>query len=354
MSTNELKSVGILGGGQLAMFLCISAQKFNIKVSVFSEQENFSARKFCNNFFIGNFRDIDKIKEFYKSVDIVTVETENIPKKTLLIIENEGKLRPSSETIIISQNRIKEKKFINSLDGIKTTKFKTVNSYSDLTESMRIFGEEFILKSCEFGYDGKNQFKINKYNIDNFKDFGLKNFIAEKIVLFEKEISVIVARDVFKNIQFFPPVKNIHENGILRTSEFPANIKKHTEKKALKQAQKISEKINLIGLLAIEMFVLKEDDIIINELAPRPHNSGHWTLDCCNYNQFDNLILAITNRKTKEPEILFKGKMQNILGDEYTHFNKNKPQITFYDYFKKEIKTKRKMAHFTIKEKFKT
>lgn len=351
MTKKKIKTIGILGGGQLAMFLCISAKKLNINVSVYSEKKDFSAKKFCNSFFIGSFNDKSAIEKFYRTVDVITVETENIPKKTLLDIEHTGKLKPLANSIIICQNRLKEKKFLNSLDGIKTTSFYEINKFSDLKKGFNRFGEQFLIKSCELGYDGKNQFKVNKKNIESFKQKNLKNFIGEKIVAFEKEVSVIVSKDIYNNISCFPPVHNIHENNVLRSTEYPAKINTKLEQEAIKQAMHISNKLKLIGILAIEMFVINKNEIIINELAPRPHNSGHWTIDCCDYNQFDNLILAITNRKIKSPKILFKGKMQNILGNEYRNFKQSKKNIVFYDYLKKEIKPNRKMAHFTLRRK---
>lgn len=352
MLNQKFNTIGILGGGQLAMFLCKSAKKMDFKVYIYSESINFSAKEFCDKFFVGKFDDEKKIKNFYESVDVVTIETENIPIKTLQSIDNVGKLKPSSKSISITQNRLSEKKFLNSLEGIKTTDFLEINCYGDVLYALKEFKGKLLLKSCEFGYDGKNQYMINTANVAEFKKFRFENFIAEKFVEFEKEISVIITRDNHKNLTFFPPVHNFHEESILRTTEYPANLNSILEKKAVNQATLISKKLDITGIIAIEMFIIKKNQILINELAPRPHNSGHWTIDCCETSQFDNLILAITNNQIHKPNIFSGGLMKNIIGEDYENFNKGKNGI-YYDYFKKVVRPKRKMAHCTYKKKIK-
>ena len=347
-----IKTIGILGGGQLGMFLCIAAKKLKFNVNIFSENENCSAKKFCDKIFVGEFNNFNRIKDFVDCSDIITVETENIPLKVLEFIENRNKLRPSVDIVKIAQNRIKEKNFLNSLDGIKTTDYKEIKNFNDLKNVFKIFNHKLILKSCEFGYDGKNQFKIDNTNLNKFKDFEFKNFIAEKIVNFQKEISVITCRDIHGEIKYFPPVENKHENNILKSSTFPSNVNKNVRDKAIKYALQITSKLNLIGIIAVEMFVKTNDEILINELAPRPHNSGHWSMDCCKNNQFDNLIYAITNNKVKSPEIFSAGKMINIIGHEYSQEINCKEKFKFYDYHKEKVQDKRKMAHYTIMRNF--
>ena len=342
------KTIGILGGGQLGMFLCISAKKLNFNVNIYSERENCSAKKFCDKIYVGSLNDINKIKVFTDSSDIITVETENIPLKVLEYIGSFNKLRPSVSIIEIAQNRIKEKKFLNSLDGVRTTKYEEIKNFNDLKNVFKLFDNKLILKSCEFGYDGKNQFKIDNTNLEKFKDFKFENFIAEKIVNFKKEISVITCRDIFGEIKFFPPVENKHEDNILKSSTYPSNLTDNVKNRAIEHAFQITTKLNLIGIIAIEMFVTTKEEVLINELAPRPHNSGHWSIDCCKNNQFDNLIYAITDNKVKNPEILSGGEMRNIIGHEYSKKIYCSEKFKFYDYFKDKIEEKRKMAHYTI------
>ena len=342
------KTIGILGGGQLGMFLCISAKRLNFNVNIYSEKENCSAKNFCDKIYVGSLSNFNKIKVFADSSDIITVETENIPLKVLEYIGSFNKLRPSVSIIEIAQNRIKEKRFLNSLDGIKTTKYEEIKNFDDLKNVFKLFDNKLILKSCEFGYDGKNQFKIDDSNLAKFKNFKFENFIAEKIVDFEKEISVITCRDTHGEIKFYPPVENKHEDNILKSSTYPSNLRDIVENKAIDYALQITTKLNLIGIIAIEMFVTANDEVLINELAPRPHNSGHWSIDCCKNNQFDNLIYAITDDKVKSPEILSGGEMRNIIGHEYSQEIYCTEEFKFYDYYKDKIKEKRKMAHYTI------
>lgn len=347
----KINTIGIIGGGQLGMFLCLSAKKFKKKVYVYSDKKECSAKNYCDKFFYGKLDDSLNIKEFTKIVDIITVETENIPKKTLDIIESFQKLTPSIHSIKIAQNRLKEKKFINSLDGINTTEFFNLQNFDDLLKAFNLFEKKVIIKSTEFGYDGKNQFRIDSKNIQKFKNFNFKNFLAEKVVNFVKEISVISCIDRFGNVEIFPPVENIHENNMLRDTKYPANISNNLEKLAINYATTIAKELEVIGIIAIEMFVLADDTILINEIAPRPHNSGHWTLDCCDINQFDNVILAITNNRIKKPKILSGGLMINVIGEEYSEKKKIEKKYKFYDYFKKSIKPMRKMGHYTILKK---
>ena len=342
------KTIGILGGGQLGMFLCISAKRLNFNVNIYSERENCSAKKFCDKIYVGSLNDLNKIKVFTDSSDIITVETENIPLKVLEYIESFNKLRPSVSIIEIAQNRIKEKKFLNSLNGIMTTKYEEIRNFNDLKNVFKLFDQNLILKSCEFGYDGKNQFKIDNTNLEKFKNFKFENFIAEKVVNFKKEISVIACRDTFGEIKFFPPVENKHEDNILKSSTYPSSLSDNIKNKAIEYAFQITTELNLIGIIAIEMFVTAKEEVLINELAPRPHNSGHWSIDCCKNNQFDNLIYAITDNKVKNPEIFSGGEMRNIIGHEYSKKICCNEKFKFYDYFKDKIEEKRKMAHYTI------
>lgn len=344
----KVDSIGVIGGGQLGMFICQSAKKFNKKISIFTEKKDCSAKNFANNLFVGDYTDFKKIDLFLESVDLVTIETENIPLKTLEYIEDKKKLIPNSNSVKIAQNREREKKFLNSIKDIRTTRFKKINSFESLNSALNSFGKKMIIKSCEFGYDGKNQHLVNEENIHKFKIFHLKNFIAEKIVSYKKEISVIVFSDRFGNVKNYPPVENFHKNNILAKTTFPANINQSTSKKAVRLARNVIKSLKMVGILAVEMFLLDNNEIIINEIAPRPHNSGHWTIDCCNYNQFDNLILCISGKKIEDPKIFKSCEMINVIGNEYQKKNILNKKFKFYDYYKDSIMPKRKMGHYII------
>ncbi len=341
-------NLGILGGGQLGMFICQAAKKHNVRTTVFSNSEKFSAKEFCDNYFIGSFSNKEMLDEFINSADFFTIETENIPLRILQLIENKKKIFPSSNIVEIAQNRLKEKKFLNSIYGVKTAKYKKINSFNELESNYKLFGKTAILKSCEMGYDGKGQYIINDKNIHNFKNSELRGYILEEILDFKKEISVIVCCSK-RNFVFYPPVENIHKNSILRQTIHPARINNKIKNEALILAKKIASELKLEGILAIEMFLMKNDTLLINELAPRPHNSGHWTLDFCKYSQFESLIFSIFNKRLMDPEPMNNCKMVNVIGKDYEKRNSFSKKYKFYDYFKEEIKELRKMGHYTLK-----
>ena len=341
-------NLGILGGGQLGMFICQAAKKHNIKTTVFSNSKKFSAKRFCDNFLIGSFSDKMLLDKFVNSSDFFTIETENIPLDVLKLIEEKKKIFPSSRVVEITQNRLKEKKFLNSISGIKTAKYKKINSFNDLESNYKLFSKNGILKSCEMGYDGKGQYLISDKNIYNFKNNELRGYILEEVLDFEKEISVLVCCSN-KNTIFYPPVENIHKNSILRQTIHPARINNKIKNQALMIAKKIALELKLQGILAIEMFLMKNEELLINELAPRPHNSGHWSLDFCRYNQFESLIFSIFKKKLMDPEPMENCKMINVIGKDYEKKQKFSKKYKFYDYFKEEIKELRKMGHYTVK-----
>ena len=343
------KTLGIIGGGQLGMFICIAARKVGHKTLVYSQEKDFSARKFCDKHIIGNIKSKEKIEEFIEDSDFCTVETENIHKDFLRIIEKRKNLFPSSNIIEISQNRLLEKNFLNSLENIETTKFFEVNNFKDLKESAKNLNYNCILKTQEFGYDGKGQSTVKKGNLCQFENQILQNCIIEEKVNFKLEISVIVARNS-SNVIVYPPVKNIHKESILRETIFPAKIDNHLKQSAIEKAIYISENLDLNGILAVEMFITNDDQILINELAPRPHNSGHWTMDACKFSQFDNLVSIINCNEVYEPEPYRNCKMINIIGEEYMSLKKIKNNYKTYDYFKKNIKSNRKMGHYVLFE----
>ncbi len=340
-------TLGIIGGGQLGMFICIAAKKIGLKTIIYSNNEDFSARNYCDKFFIGSFFDQNKIKDFLNSADYFTIETENIPKNFLRIIEQKKKLFPSSKTVEITQNRLIEKKFLNKINFVKTARFFEINNFGDLEKSAKKFNYNCILKTQEFGYDGKGQFQINNSDLSIHRTKKLNQLILEERVNFKSEISVVAVGNG-REVIFYPPVENIHKNSILRETIYPANISEKLKKNSLKISKFISKKLKLNGILAIEMFVTENDEILVNELAPRPHNSGHWTMDGCAFSQFDNLVSIIKNNELLEPNPLKFCKMINLIGNDYLNIKKIQKKYKSYDYFKKEIRDHRKMGHYII------
>ena len=341
--------LGIIGGGQLGSMLCQAAKKINIETTIFSDDQNSPAKNFCDKFINGKYDDDSKIFEFTNSIDLVTLEFENIPYETLLKINKLKNVNPNPEIIRITQNRLLEKDFINSL-GLKTT------DYIFLKEDHKINSKFFpgILKTCTLGYDGKGQSIIN--SIEEFSklkiDLG-KEFILEKLVKLKKEISVILTRFNDGSIEIYEPFENVHKNQILDTTKIPAEINDEIKIQSKEWSIKISENLKYIGSLCIEFFVDDNNKLYVNEMAPRVHNSGHLTINSHNISQFENHIRAVCGLKKIETKKLYDGKMFNLIGNDISIYRDKtfKDNEFFYDYLKTEIKEKRKMGHLTVIEK---
>ena len=340
-------NLGILGGGQLGSMLATAAKKLDINTIIYCDDKDAPAQKFSDNFLFGNYNDENKISEFINKVDVVTFEFENIPFDTLEFINKHKQVLPKPNINQVIQNRFLEKKFVNSLN-IKTTDYVMVKNLQDLHNNVNFLPG--ILKTTTLGYDGKGQLKINSKNdIEKLKiDFD-KEYILEKVVNLKKEISVIITRFKNQTYEIYEPIENIHEDQILKFSEIPANINENVLKLSTEWAKKISEELDYIGTLCVEYFVDEKDNVYVNEIAPRVHNSGHLTINSHNISQFENHIRAVCGMNKIETKKKFNAKMINLIGDDITKYRNKKIQENefFFDYLKKEIKPKRKMGHFT-------
>ena len=340
-------NLGILGGGQLGSMLATAAKKLDINTIIYCDDKDAPAQKFSDNFLFGNYNDENKISEFINKVDVVTFEFENIPFDTLEFINKHKQVLPKPNINQVIQNRFLEKKFVNSLN-IKTTDYVMVKNLQDLHNNVNFLPG--ILKTTTLGYDGKGQFKINSKNdIEKLKiDFD-KEYILEKVVNLKKEISVIITRFKNQTYEIYEPIENIHEDQILKFSEIPANINDNVLNLSTEWAKKISEELDYIGTLCVEYFIDEKDNIYVNEIAPRVHNSGHLTINSHNISQFENHIRAVCGMNKIKTKKKFNAKMINLIGDDITKYRNKKIQENefFFDYLKKEIKPKRKMGHFT-------
>ena len=340
-------NLGILGGGQLGSMLATAAKKLNINTIIYCDDEDAPAQKFSDNFLFGNYNDENKISEFINKIDVVTFEFENIPFDTLEFINKHKQVLPKPNINQVIQNRFLEKKFVNSLN-IKTTDYVMVKNLQDLHNNVNFLPG--ILKTTTLGYDGKGQFKLNSKNdIEKLKiDFD-KEYILEKVVNLKKEISVIITRFKNQTYEIYEPIENIHEDQILKFSEIPANINENVLNLSTEWAKKISEELDYIGTLCVEYFIDEKNNIYVNEIAPRVHNSGHLTINSHNISQFENHIRAVCGMNKIETKKKFNAKMINLIGDDITKYRNKKIQENefFFDYLKKEIKPKRKMGHFT-------
>ena len=342
------KNLGIIGGGQLGSMLSEAAKKLDIKTVVYSDDTDAPAQNFCNEFIQGEYSDKEKIKQFINKVDVITYEFENIPYETLDKINQLKPVLPKPSVNRLIQHRIAEKDFINKLN-IRTTRYVLVEKKTDL-ETLNDFFPG-ILKTTTMGYDGKGQYPIKKIeDLDNINIDFSKEYILEKLVKLQKEISVILTRFGNNNYEIYEPIENTHQNQILKYSEIPANINKKILNQSKEWATRIAEELKYIGTLCVEFFIDRNENLYVNEIAPRVHNSGHLTINAYNISQFENHVRAVCSLEKISLKKLSNAKMINLIGKEIEPYRQNlklNDQEFFFDYLKKEIKEKRKMGHIT-------
>ena len=339
--------LGIIGGGQLGSMLAIAANKLEIKTIVFCDDVDAPAQNFSNEFIYGQYNDQAKINEFVNKVDIVTYEFENIPYETLDKINKIKPVLPKPSVNRIIQHRLAEKDFINKLN-IRTTRYAYIEKKSEL-ESLKDFLPG-LLKTVTLGYDGKGQYPIkNLEDLDSLNIDYSNRYILEKLVNLKKEISIIITRFNDKKYEIYEPIENVHEDQILKHSKIPAEIDNKILEQSKLWATYIAEELKYVGTLCVEFFIDKNDNLYVNEIAPRVHNSGHLTINAYNVSQFENHVRAVCQLEQISLKKISDAKMVNIIGDQITIYRnkKLKDNEFFFDYLKKEIKSKRKMGHLT-------
>ena len=347
-------TIGIIGGGQLGKMISIAAAKLGYKTHLLTDDCDSPSIQVTNNVTILNsYQDIELLLKFASSVDVATLEFENIPSTVIDVLSKKTKVYPGKKALYIAQNRIREKQHIRSL-GIKTTNFKTINSYDSLEQNILELGYPALLKIAELGYDGKGQYMIKEQS--DLKALSIlnwdKTYILEKFVKINKEISIIISKSIDGSVEFFPIAENYHNNGILAKSSVPAQINKEINVQAQQIAIKIAESLNLVGLLAIEFFITDTQELIVNEIAPRPHNSGHWSLDACNISQFEQLVRAICGLPLQPVKLFFPCTMDNILGEDIYKYYQYGTKIneSIHIYGKTQASKNRKMGHINTLE----
>ena len=347
-------TIGIIGGGQLGRMMAISARQMGYKIAVLEPGKDSPLAQIADMEINAPYDDEAALKQLLEISDVVTYEFENIPAAQIEKLASFGNLPQGYRPLEITQNRSREKNAIQEA-GFKTTGFRDVTSASDFEKAYEEIGAPCLLKTVSGGYDGKGQWFIKSdadlAEVRKAVASG-EAFVLERFVNFQKEISVIVTRGVNGDVQAFPAIENIHENQILHVSIAPAKIDAELAEKAEKLAKSLIEKLDFVGTLAIEMFVT-EEDIIINELAPRPHNSGHLTIDAFNVSQFEQHIRAICGLPLIKPELMTPATMVNLLGQhmDYTLSTWRAPEFAhgkLHLYGKEEMKRDRKVGHLNF------
>jgi len=339
--------LGIIGGGQLGSMLAIAANKLEIKTIVFCDDIDAPAQNFSNEFIYGQYSDHSKIDEFVNKVDIITYEFENIPYETLNEINKIKPVLPKPSVNRLIQHRVAEKDFINRLN-IRTTQYVFIEKKSEI-ESLKEFLPG-LLKTVTLGYDGKGQHFVKNLNDLDLIDIDYsKGYILEKLVKLKKEISIIITRFNFQKYEIYEPIENVHEDQILRNSKIPAEINDKILEQSKLWAIQIAEELKYIGTLCIEFFIDRNDNLYVNEIAPRVHNSGHLTINAYNISQFENHIRAVCKLEQITLKKITNAKMINIIGDQIEIYRNQKFESNqfFFDYLKKDIKERRKMGHLT-------
>tara|TARA_B100001057_G_scaffold492791_1_gene585928 strand:+ start:1163 stop:2203 length:1041 start_codon:yes stop_codon:yes gene_type:complete len=343
-----MMNLGIIGGGQLGSMLSTAAKKFNIKTIIYCNDIDAPAKNFCNEFIYGLYNDKKKLMEFVNKVDVITYEFENIPYETLNEINKLKPVLPKPSVNRLIQHRLAEKDFINKLN-IRTTRYVSVEKKSDI-ETLDDFLPG-ILKTTTMGYDGKGQYPIKK--IEDLKSLDInfeKGYILEKIVKLKKEISVIVTRFGLNKYEIYEPIENVHKDQILQESKIPALISDKLFEQSKEWSIQIAEELKYVGTLCVEFFIDRNENLYVNEIAPRVHNSGHLTINAYNVSQFENHIRAVCSLEKVPLKKLSNAKMINLIGNQIEEYRKKlklSDKEFFFDYLKKEIKDKRKMGHVT-------
>ncbi|MFA6279988.1 MAG: 5-(carboxyamino)imidazole ribonucleotide synthase [Bdellovibrionales bacterium] len=349
-------TIGILGGGQLGRMTAMAAARLGFPCHVFCQNEDEPAVAVCAAHTLGAWDDADALTRFAKATDVVTLEWENVPLAALDVVAQHTPLFPSATVLRIAQDRGLEKRFTREI-GVGTAEFVIVRSAAELEKALESFSRPAILKSTRMGYDGRGQVKIvdGMAAQDAWAQMGSEEGILEAFVAFEKEVSVIVARGEDGASVAFPVMENTHRNHILFETQAPALVDPAVAKEAIDIAQRMATHLHVVGLLTVELFVLKEPNekgqsVLVNEIAPRPHNSGHWTIDACLCSQFEMLVRAVAGLPLVEATPHSKVVMRNILGEDLDRCPAYvaDPTAALHLYGKKDPREGRKMGHVTF------
>ncbi len=357
-------TLGILGGGQLGRLLGLAAARLGLKIHVFCPDEKAPAFDIASAKTVASYTDRDALERFAHCVDRVTYEFENVPDETVAILEAAGaQVAPGKKSLSIAQDRLAEKMFVADIGG-KTCAYHVVDSVDDLDVGLRTIGRPAILKTRRLGYDGKGQTRINQANdegaenldsvwqeaIDHaWAEIGARPAILEAFVPFSCEISVIAARSADGTNIVYDPPRNDHAGGILRRSTVPAGVSVETRDRAVDITRKMLNALDYVGVIGVEFFVLQDGSVLVNEFAPRVHNSGHWTDAACTISQFEMHVRAVCGWPLIPPHRHADAVMKNLIGDEVSGIQHDlrDPGVLLTLYGKDRPRTGRKMGHLT-------
>jgi 5-(carboxyamino)imidazole ribonucleotide synthase len=348
--TDPLKTgatIGILGGGQLGRMLCVAAARLGFQTHIYEPGTNPPAAQVANHVTTATYDNTAALQNFAASVDVITYEFENIPTSALDVLENLRPIRPGREALRISQDRLTEKNFLSDL-GLKVAPFENVQSLDDLKNAVATLKTSAILKTRRFGYDGKGQARITapEHIQSAFDDMQGAKAVLEGFVTFSHEVSVIAARGANGEIACYDPSENIHKDGILDTTSVPAKLSSAQRTDAVLIAAKILNALDYVGVMGVELFVTAQG-LIVNEIAPRVHNSGHWTQNGCSVDQFEQHIRAVAGWPLGDGTRYADVVMTNLIGNDMDQLPTlvSETDCALHLYGKADVKPGRKMGH---------
>ena len=339
-----IKTIGILGGGQLGRMLSMAAARLGLRTHIFEPQASPPAGDVAYRVFTAEYNDEDALIAFARSVDVITYEFENIPTEALDILEKYAPVFPGRNALATSQDRVTEKRFLESL-GLQVAPFAEVESAANLADALTKIGTPAILKTRRFGYDGKGQVKITAPNQANAAFDALMGApaVLEGFVDFRCEISIIAARNAKGEIACFDPGENVHKNGILHSTTVPASISHAVQTDAVLLAARVLNALDYVGVMGVELFVTN-GGLVVNEIAPRVHNSGHWTQNACLIDQFEQHIRAVAGWPLGDGQRHSDAEMINLIGSDIDALEPYQNEA-IHLYGKAEAKPGRKMGH---------
>ncbi len=347
-------TVGVFGSGQLGRMFALEAGKMGYRVNTFSPDSDTPTGQVADFEIVAEYEDLDAVKRFAESVDVITFEFENVPFQTVEIAAQFVQVHPRGEVLHTTQNRLREKTFL-AQNGFPVAAFRSVKTLEELKKATTEIGLPSILKTAGFGYDGKGQTKIKSINEVENAFAALKNqeAVLEAFVDFEREVSVVAARDECGNFADYGVIENAHANHILDVSFAPAFLSEKTRREAIEISRAILSKLKVVGILCVEFFLTRDEKLLVNELAPRPHNSGHLTIDAGVCSQFEQQLRAVCGLPLGSTKFYKPAAMANLLGDLWHAGEPNfaaalkNPAIKLHLYGKQEARTGRKMGHLT-------
>ena len=343
--------IGILGGGQLGRMLTLAAARLGLKTHIYSDEPDVSAFDVSAFSTVGSFDDQAALSEFAANVDVVTCEFENVPARALEIAGKKAAVHPPAKAFAVAQDRLVEKDFMRNL-GIPVADYVDVHDEQSLRGALLRVQLPAILKTRRFGYDGKGQALVRNEAeaLTALRDLRGQLALIERLVAFDREISVLAVRGQDGTLKFYDPVENVHRNGILAVSRVPARITADCAEEARRIAGKVAEALGHVGVLCVEMFQREEAPrLLVNEIAPRVHNSGHWTIDACLVSQFENHIRAIADWPLGNTARHSDAVMTNLIGADVERWRElaREEGVAVHLYGKAEARPGRKMGHTT-------